>query len=193
MGIVRSTRESNPKIKPLPSGSSRQHPIDLTDEKVEVVCVYCLETARVSKRRAAKHTCASCISSDDESTTIDDEPEEEASEFELEILELSVEVERNNRKAWTCQFCGDECNPDSQACGSCMRDASIWGPPIPSCTHWRGGFCEKCEGKRFIIVDGNELPCAQCVCHEKGCIGLAEGDDGALDADIMAAFDSPES
>jgi len=67
---------------------------------------------------------------DEDEENKDEENEDEENKDETEIEPFGV-----------CCFCGDGCNPSSQACGSCMR--SCWTRPaesaevLPSCKKQR--------------------------------------------------------
>lgn len=44
--------------------------------------------------------------------------------LEENIADLTIEVKKEEEPVAVCCFCGFECNPCSQCCGSCAR--SIW-------------------------------------------------------------------
>lgn len=39
---------------------------------------------------------------------------------------ITKNIKNGIGKSNTCFYCGFECNPSSQACGSCMRDATMY-------------------------------------------------------------------
>ena len=89
------------------------------------------ETARKRKRTEDEHEEDEHDEEDqDEEEGKQEGEEEDEEEGKEEGKEEDEEEDEEESQVWgTCCFCGDDCNPHSQACGSCMRSPYVWLTP----------------------------------------------------------------
>ena len=80
-----------------------------------------------------------------------DEAVDELSKDKLETDDVVVE---NPSEYGTCCFCGDLCNPCSQACGRCVRNG-----------YYSYGICNRCQGMCHPTAD----LCYSCMTDDADC------------------------